>query len=602
MSQSVVSIQDMQLLAITDAQAVLDNARAKWRAAVAGHRAAEPDVAWICLATDEQIHARLAALGQSGPQDLPLFGVPFAVKDNIDIAGWPTTAACPGFATIASDTAPAVQALLDAGAVLIGKTNLDQFATGLVGSRSPYGAVPNPFSPSHISGGSSSGSASALARGLVAFALGTDTAGSGRVPAGFNNLVGFKPSPGRIPTEGVLPAVQSIDVLSVFTLTPADAAIVYRIMASSRRTSQPSAHYHGEPRMRFAFRSELRVAVPDAPVFGSAAYRTCFERSLQHASDLGFSIDRFDMSALSEAAGMLYDGPWVAERWAVAGDAITAHVAGLDPVVAGVISRGRDFSAVDSCRALYRLKEIAAQVSRLWEQFDVLMVPTAPSLPTVAELAADPVGCNSALGVYTNFVNLLGWAAVAVPDQITDEGLPFGVTFIAPAGCEEALLRLSSQWSSSRGLPLGLGLRERLPQDSRIPDHGPGAVRLAVVGAHLRGMPLHREIIAAGGAFVAEARTATGYSLYALPGTVPPKPGLVRVSRGGVSIALEVFDIPVESFGAFVAGVPAPLGIGSVELSDGQWVKGFICEPIGLEGAQDISGFGGWRAYRAANA
>jgi allophanate hydrolase len=602
MSQSVVSIQDLQSLAMTDTQAVLDNTRAKWCAAVAGHRDAQPDVAWISLATDEQINARLAALEQRGPQDLPLFGVPFAVKDNIDVAGWPTTAACPGFSTIASDTAPAVQALLDAGAVLIGKTNLDQFATGLVGSRSPYGAVPNPFSPSHISGGSSSGSASVLARGLVAFALGTDTAGSGRVPAGFNNLVGFKPSPGRVPTEGVLPAVQSIDVLSVFTLTPADAAIVYRIMASSRRSSQPSAHYHGEPRMRFAFSPDVRVGVPEAPVFQSDAYRTCFDHSLQHASGLGFSIDHFDMSALSEAARMLYDGPWVAERWAVAGEAITSQVSGLDPVVASVISRGRDFSAADSCRALYRLKEIAAQASRLWEQFDVLMVPTAPTIPTAAELAADPVGCNSALGVYTNFVNLLGWAAVASPDQLTPAGLPFGVTFIAPAGCEEALLRLAARWNGSRALPLGRALRETTPTDNRIPDLASGAVRLAVVGAHLRGMPLHREIIAAGGTFVTEAQTAPGYSLYALRGTVPPKPGLVRVSNGGVSIALEVFDIPVESFGQFVAGVPAPLGIGSVELSDGQWVKGFICEPIGLEGAQDISGFGGWRAYRAANA
>lgn len=601
MSQAVVSIQDMQLLARADAQALLGITRAKWRAAVEGCHAPQTDSAWICLATEEQINTRLATLGQCGQKDLPLYGVPFAVKDNIDVTGWPTTAACPGFAYIASETAPAVQALLDAGAVLIGKTNLDQFATGLVGSRSPYGSVPNPFSPSHISGGSSSGSASVLARGLVAFSLGTDTAGSGRIPAGFNNLVGFKPSPGRVPTEGVVPAVQSVDVLSVFALTAADAALVYRIMVSARRNAQPSAHYHGEPRMRFAFSPDLRVGVPEAPVFESDVYRACFDQSLLHAGSLDFSVGRFDMSALSEAARMLYDGPWVAERWAVAGDAIRSGIDGLDPVVASVISRGRDFSAVDSCRALYRLKEIAAQASALWERFDVLMVPTAPTMPTRAELAADPVGCNSALGVYTNFVNLLGWAAVATPDQMTPEGLPFGVTFIAPAGCEEALLRLAAQWVGSRGLPLGRALREAIPRDNQIPELKSGAVRLAVVGAHLRGMPLHREIVAVGGAFVAEARTAPGYSLYALRDTVPPKPGLARVSQGGVSIALEVYDIPVESFGKFVAGVPAPLGIGSVELSDGQWVKGFICEPIGLEGARDISGFGGWRAFRAAN-
>jgi allophanate hydrolase len=595
-----ISIRDWRALATVDARGLLDQVRARWREARQGEGLTVRDTAWICLASDVQMEQRLALLDQSDPRELPLYGVPFAIKDNIDVEGWPTTAACPGFAYTAQATAPAVQALLDAGAVLIGKTNLDQFATGLVGTRSPYGAVPNPFSPEHISGGSSSGSANVLARGLVAFALGTDTAGSGRIPAGFNNLVGFKPAPGRIPTEGVVPAVRSIDVLSVLALTPADAAMVYRIMSGARSVSLASAHYHGEAPSRFEFSQRLRIGVPDQPVFGSEDYRSCFADSLRHAQEQGFVMGRFDMSALNEAAAMLYDGPWVAERWAVAGSAIEAGCQGLDPVVAGVIGRGRDFSAADACRAVYRLKDIAADVSHLWDSFDVLMVPTAPHLPTVSELAADPVGCNTSLGVYTNFVNLLGWAAVAQPDQMTARGLPFGITFIAPAGCEEALLRLAAAWGSTRRLPLGRCLREPRDEDMRISPVGRPAVRLAVVGAHLRGMPLHQEIIAAGGAFVGEARSSAAYRLYALRETHPPKPGLVRVGQDGASIALEVYDMPVESFGRFVAGVPAPLGIGTVELDDGQWVKGFICEPLGLTGAEDISGFGGWRAYRLA--
>jgi len=560
-------------------------------------QAKTPDPAWIWIADAGQIDAQLDVLAGLSPASCPLYGVPFAVKDNIDVAGWPTTAACPDFRYIAERSATVVRQLQAAGAVLIGKTNLDQFATGLVGTRSPYGAVPNTFSDSHISGGSSSGSASVVARGLVAFALGTDTAGSGRVPAGFNNLVGFKPTPGLFSTTGVVPACRTLDCVSVFALTAADATEVAGVLESADgRAAEP--HFHERAREVYAFPHRLRVGIPASPVFFDEGYRQQFAVACSHAESMGWQSGDFDLSPCSEVAAELYQGPWTAERYAVAGAWIERGVPGMDPVVAGVISAGRQYSAVQSFQSLYRIRELATSINALWERYDVLMVPTAPHLPTFAQVQAEPVACNSGLGTYTNFVNLLGFSAIAVPAGMTAEGLPFGVTFIARGGCDWALLDLAARWQRSQVLPLGAGLCGPAEYEQAPLLSPPGSMPLAVVGAHLAGLPLHHQITERGGRLRTRTRTASCYRLYALADTHPPKPGLVR-DEAGAAIEVEVYDMPPETIASFLAGIPSPLGLGSIELADGSWVTGFICEPCAVRNALEITAYGGWRSYLA---
>ncbi len=555
-----------------------------------------PDPAWISLASASQLEAQLAVLAQRAPAECPLYGIPFAVKDNIDVAGWTTTAACPDFSYIATHTAHVVTRLMQAGAVLLGKTNLDQFATGLVGTRSPYGAVPNTFSPQHISGGSSSGSASVVARGLVAFALGTDTAGSGRVPAGFNNLVGCKPTPGIVSNDGVLPACKTLDCVSLLTLSAADAATVFPVLAGPGALSPAEPQFSRPVRQRYALPPSPRVGIPHDPFFVSAAYRDLFAQSCSHLKTLQCRQGTFDLAPFAEVAALLYQGPWTAERYAVAGELIERGAPGVDPVVAGVISAGKGYSAVDAFKALYRVRDLEAQTRHVWDEFDVLMVPTAPNLPTHADVEAEPVLRNSELGTYTNFVNLLGLCAVAVPFGFTEDGLPFGVTFIARGGSDWALLELAAQWQRSRALPLGVRLRAAQAADSAITATPPGAIPLAVVGAHLAGMPLNHQLVSRGARLRAVTQTAAQYKLYALKGTTPRKPGLVR-QAGGASIAVEVYDVPADSIGSFLAGIPAPLGLGAVELEGGGWVNGFICEPWALQEAEDITAYGGWRNF-----
>lgn len=557
------------------------------------------DPAWISLATEAQLEAQLAALAQRDPQACPLYGVPFAVKDNIDVAGWTTTAACPEFANVAPRTAHVVERLQQAGAVLLGKTNLDQFATGLVGTRSPYGGVPNTFSAAHISGGSSSGSASVVARGLVAFALGTDTAGSGRVPAGFNNLIGCKPTPGIVSNAGVVPACKTLDCVSLLTLTAADAATVFPLMAGPGALSPAEPAFSRPGRARYAFPARPRVGVPRDPFFVSDAYRRQFSASCRQLQALQCEQGQFDLAPFSAVAELLYQGPWTAERYAIAGKLIESGAPGIDPVVAGIIGAGKKYSAVDAFNALYRVRELEAQTRHVWDEFDVLMVPTAPNLPTVADVAAEPVLRNSELGTYTNFVNLLGLSAVAVPFGFTEDGLPFGVTFIAPGGSDWALIELAAQWQRSRALPLGAKLRALQAADILITETPPGSLPLAVVGAHLSGMPLHHQLTDIGARLRAVTSTAPEYRLYALQNTTPAKPGLARAA-GGASIAVEVYDVPEEAVGGFLAGILAPLGLGRIELQDGTWVNGFICEPWALQDAEDITAYGGWRQYMAA--
>lgn len=541
-----------------------------------------PPPAWaVQLAT---LSARLAESSDRAAllQRYPLLGVPFAVKDNIDVGGSPTTAACPSFEHVAADHATAVRRLLDAGALWLGKTNLDQFATGLVGTRSPYGRPSCLADASRISGGSSSGSAMAVARGVVPFALGTDTAGSGRVPAGFNGLVGLKPTPGRVSTHGVLPACRTLDCVSVFAHGVGDAARVLAVIEGADAADPYSAFAPGPAHMP----ARLRMGVPRRPAFfGDAGYEAAWVAALARAEREGHTLVEIDFEPLFAVAALLYDGPWVAERHAVVRELLARAPEALDDTVRRVIARAYEFNATDAFQAQYRLREAQVSLAALWQQVDVLLVPTAPGHPRFAEVDADPLGANARLGLYTNFVNLLGWCALAVPAGATATGLPFGVTFIGRAGHDVALAEIGRRWLGEAPLPLRPAVAPMLP--------------IAVVGAHLSGLPLNGQLLERGAVLLEATSTAPRYRLYALPGTVPPKPGLLRSDDGG-AIAVEVWAMPMSAVGSFLARVPPPLGLGSVELADGRFVHGFLCEAIALAGARDITALGGWRAYLAS--
>jgi allophanate hydrolase len=566
----------------------------------------EPDVAWITRLGLEQLEEQFKFLEQHHPTELPLYGVPFAVKDNIDLACVNTTAACPAFAYKPTEHAQVVQRLLKAGAICVGKTNLDQFATGLVGARSPFGAVPNVFKPEFVSGGSSSGSAVLVAKGVVAFSLGTDTAGSGRVPAGLNNVVGLKPSPGSIPMKGVVPACQSLDVVSVFALTTVDASRVMKVIegAANEPKYQPYAlggSWFGQTNQ------PIRIGVPLEPECNAAlGFDLAFEQATDRALDMGFELVRVDMSIFYETAQLLYHGPWVAERFASVEDFLASHASEFDPVVKEVIESARHYRAVDAFNARYKLEDIRTKVNELWHTFDVLMVPTVATAPSFLALEKDPIGENSKLGQYTNFVNLLGQCAVAVPSSISPSGLPFGVTLIAPGGKDAALLKLANDWEEGLRVPLGHHLYERTRSsgkdklEAHLPQSAPSA-KLAVVGAHLTGMPLNAQLIERGSRLIGVTHTAPHYKMVDLVGTSPKKPGLLRLSEGGgVSIEVEVYEVLLSTLGSFLSLIPHPLGLGKIELIGGEWVIGFICEPIAEVGARDISQYGGWKNYLAA--
>ncbi|WP_286996963.1 MULTISPECIES: allophanate hydrolase [Comamonas] len=558
------------------------------------------DTAWISIASADQLHAQLQALktleAKHGRAQLPLFGIPFAVKDNIDVAGFATTAACPAFAYTAQVDAVAVQRLKNAGAIVLGKTNLDQFATGLVGTRSPYGVVPNTWDETLISGGSSSGSASVVARGLVPFALSTDTAGSGRVPAAFNQIVGLKPTPGAVPSTGLVPACRTLDCIGVLALNVADSATVLALMEGV-----DAGDSYCQPRPALAQHTplaQLRVGVPQTRRL-SDAYEAAFHTFVARLQPQTQAVQPMAFDILQEVVNLLYYGPWVAERVVGARSIYEAQPEALLPVIRQVLDVHQRFTAVDTFAAQYRLQALQQQAEKIWETVDVLCVPSAPRHPSIAEVQADPIAVNSELGTYTNFVNLLGWSAIAIPASQLPNGLPFGITMIAPAWREPDLVRWAQQLEAQTLLSAGVtGLHSKptgpLPT-WQVPAQG-DTLELAVVGAHLRGMPLNHELLACGARFREATHTAPHYRLYALAGTVPAKPGLARAEDGG-AIAVEVWDMPVANLGRFVAGVPAPLGIGTVTLQDGRAVKGFICEGFALTQAQDITAWGGWRAY-----
>jgi len=529
----------------------------------------------------------------------PLHGLSFAVKDNIDVAGLATTAGCPAFAYQPARHATAVRRLLDAGARLDGKTNLDQFACGLNGTRSPFGAVPNAFDPAYVCGGSSSGSAYVVATGQVDFALGTDTAGSGRVPAGLNNIVGIKPSKGLISAAGVVPAARSVDCVSILART---FEVATRVLHCALGYDAADPYSRKLQLSGAPLPAAFRFGVPSAlEFFGDAQAQAAFAEAVRRMRALGGEPVTIDYAPLSEAAALLYESAFVAERYAAIRGFFDAHESEVIEPVRSIIAQGRRYGAADLLEAQARLQALAQRANAMWDAVDVLLVPTAPTHYTIEQMTRDPVALNRNLGIYTNFVNLLDYAAVSSPSAIRPDGLPFGITLIGPCGSDLQLAELGQRYHHATGLTQG-ATGEPLPAPQ--PPGGIGAsrtVRVAVVGAHLSGMPLNTQLTERHAKLLAAAETAPHYKFFALPGAVPPKPGLLRVAeRTGVRIAVEIWEMPLEHYGSFVALVPSPLCIGTLELSDGGKVQGFVCEASATAGAQDISHFGGWRAYLAS--
>jgi allophanate hydrolase len=572
------------------ARAALLNLRAQLKA---------NDTAWIYIVSAAEIEMQLNALTSVGDATtLPLYGIPFAVKDNIDVAGMPTTAACPAFTYIPRVDATAVARLKQAGAIVLGKTNLDQFATGLVGTRSPYGAVPNSFHSDYIAGGSSSGSATTVAHGLVPFSLGTDTAGSGRVPAGFNNIVGLKPTKGRISTSGVVPACRSLDCVSIFALTVDDAETVATVMGGFDATD---GYSRVAPAIAKYFPNKPRFGIPASPDwFGDTQAEAAWLETLENISAFGAELVTIDFTPMFALAQLLYGGPWVAERHAALADFMQEHADDMNDVVRVIVEKAIHFSATDAYRAEYRRADLAREIQIVMSDVDALLVPTTPRHPSIAEVDADPIGVNSQLGTYTNFVNLADCSALALPATMRADGLPFGITLIAPTWQDAALAAFGKRWHTSVNLPLGATSK---PTPTLTVKNTPpqGYVRLAVVGAHLTGMPLNVQLQERNAIFVESTYTAKNYRLFALPNTTPPKPGLIRCIENkeneSAEIIVELWDVPLQHFGSFVALIPAPLGIGTLRLHDGREVKGFICEGAAVNGATDITHLGGWRAY-----
>jgi allophanate hydrolase len=619
---------------------------------------------WISVLPAERVLSYARSLELRSPESLPLYGVPFAIKDNIDLEGVVTTAACPDYAYMPNVSAHVVQRLIDAGAIPIGKTNLDQFATGLVGTRSPYGACRNSVNAEYVSGGSSSGSAVAVATGLVSFSLGTDTAGSGRVPAAFNNIVGLKPTCGRLSTSGVVPACRSIDCVSIFALTADDAARVCAVAEGFDRADSYSRKPEGQANAPSLASGPFRFGIPRADqleFFDDPEYARLFFESVKRLEQLGGECVEIDFAPFRAAARLLYDGAWIAERYDAVGEFIERKPESVHPVTRQLILASGALTAADAFRSIHRLADARRAASEAWSDIDVLVTPTAGTIYKIADLEWDPIRLNSHLGFYTNFVNFLDLAGVAVPAGFREDGLPFGITVLGQAWTDEALLRLADRFhrvsvDHAGALAAALPAKAELPVSlaggrafggaltaadalsSGAPGSGAlsgdgssggashggashggaagaspatrrtasgsaateGAIEVAVCGAHMEGLPLNHQLVSRGATFVRRTRTVPSYRFYALPGGPPFRPGLVRVPASGASVDVEVWSVPSEHFGSFVAGIPAPLGIGKVDLEDGQQVCGFLCEAHAVEGARDITALGGWRQYLRA--
>jgi allophanate hydrolase len=558
---------------------------------------------FISLRDQKDALAEAEALTSKDPATLPLFGVPVAVKDNIDAQGLPTTAACPAFSYSPMQDSTAVARLRAAGAIVIGKTNLDQFATGLVGVRSPYGIPVNPIRADLIPGGSSSGSAVAVSAGLVPLALGTDTAGSGRVPAMLNNIVGLKPSLGLISNAGLVPACRTLDCISVFSLTVDDAMTALTVMAGPDG-ADPFSRDRPLGTMS-TFPGKLRLGVPrngQLIFFGDRASEKAYNEALQRWTALGATLVEFDLEPFYETARLLYEGPWVAERYLVIRDLLASSPDSIHPVTREITTAGARLTAADTFASLYRLQALRRIAERIFANLDAMVLPTAPTAYSTAQVLANPIELNSRLGTYTNFVNLLDLCGLALPAAMRPDGIPFGITLLAPAGNDAQLASIGRAFHADTKLKIGSTGVMPPPLASLPAGTGDGEIAIAVVGAHLSGMALNGELQALGGRLLEATATAPDYRLYALD-TTPPKPGMLRVDAGaGSSIRLELWALSAAAFGKFVAAIPPPLGIGTIRLADGRGVKGFVVEPAAINGARDISAFGGWRAFMAEKA
>ena len=561
---------------------------------------------WIRLLNEDEIENYLSNLQGKGPDDLPLYGIPFAIKDNIDLVGIPTTAACPEFSYIPKENAFAVQLLIDAGAIPIGKTNLDQFAAGLVGTRSPYGAVKNAFDPEYVSGGSSSGSSVSVALGLVSFSLGTDTAGSGRVPAAFNNLVGLKPTKGRISTSGLVPACRSLDCISIFALNPDDVATVFDTVDCYDPTD-----IYSRVSTAYTNNKKYKIGVPDSAslkFFGNKDYEQLFNEfvnrftneTYKNESNVGVSyeITKIDFTPFINTANLLYQGPWLAERYAAIDELIESKADALFPITKNIILPAKDIGAVETFKKFYELLALKKETDKILEQVDFVVTPTTGTKYRIEEVNDEPVQLNSNLGYYTNFMNLLDYAAIAIPAGFDKDDFPFGVTLFSQAFTDFELLEQAKKFLDGKLIKMGSTDFKWDPKKvSHASNKDKTTIDIAVCGAHLSGMPLNHQLTDNNAVLIEATHTEASYRLYALAGGPPLRPGLVKDSDNGQSIEVEVWRMPLADFGRFMINIPSPLGIGKANLEGGEEVNSFICEPYGIEGAEDITDFGGWRNY-----
>ena len=570
------------------------------RAAIQRIEASDRPEIWIHRPDDAELidAAQVVTKRLQSGERLPLAGLVAAVKNNIDVAGWPTTAGCPAYASVPESSAMVVERLRAAGAVIVGATNMDQFATGLVGTRSPYGVVRNAKYPEYISGGSSSGSAVAVALGLVDISLGTDTAGSGRVPAAFNGIVGIKPTRGRLSIRGVVPACRSLDCVSVFAAVVALAARTAQVLEGFDPSDQWSRHPSpvDEPASGAA-----RIGVPSATSLDAdpdldEATRVALTATAARFRALGHEVIEVDLDVFLEAGVLLYEGAFLAERYDAVGEFIEEHPDDVDPVVGSIIRSSRDLRAHDLASDIDRLAVLSRRADATWAEVDVLVVPTTPTVYTIEQIAEQPIARNSALGRYTNSCNLLDLAAIALPAGVRVDAPPVGISLFGPAWSDDLLVELASAVCDAtigrHGMSAATGARDGVRTV-------PTRIRVAVVGAHLSGQPLNDQLTDRGARMLATTSTSADYRLHALD-TVPPKPGLVRVGDGGASIEVEVWELDAAGFGSFVSEIPSPLCIGKLRLADGSEVSGFLCEPAALAGAPDITAFGSWRMYLAA--
>ena len=559
------------------------------------------DNSWIKLFTIDQIRPYVAALDNKSSNELPLYGIPFAIKDNIDLAGIPTTAACEAFRYEPDESAHVVQRLIEAGAIPLGKTNLDQFATGLVGVRSPFGATHNAFNPDYISGGSSSGSAVTVAQGLVSFALGTDTAGSGRVPAAFNNILGMKPTRGLLSCTGVVPACKSLDCVAIFATTTDDLHQLFNICADfdpadayARKNITINSSTQLPP-----IKSKFIFAIPQSDqlkFFGNQDYQTLFSETISKLEALGGIKKEIDFTPFNDAALLLYQGPWVSERYIACQPLIDEQPQALLDVTRSIISQGKEKTAVDAFKSQYKLNACKQLTDPLLNACDFLLTPTAGTIYTIDEVNANPVEFNSNIGYYTNYMNLLDYASIAVPAGFTQDGLPFGVTMVANAYSDQRLLSYAQLLQQDNGYKLG-ATDWNLPVCNTPQIDNTSYTNIVVCGAHMQGLPLNHQLTERGGVLVKTCKSAQQYKLVALPGKLPLRPGMIRVKQNGAAIDIEVWRLPTNTLGSFLQGIPHPLGLGQVTLDDGSLECGFICESYIEEQSTDISNYGGWRQY-----